>query len=59
MQRAGGHVFVVEPNTGRQWYAKWRDHHGQHQKCLGPAWVEKTHVESGSARARPRATGFA
>jgi integrase len=42
MQRASGHVYVVERKNGRQWYAKWRDHHGQHQKRLGPAWVKRT-----------------
>lgn len=36
-----GHVFRVERQRGPQWYAKWRDLQGQHQKRLGPAWTKR------------------
>ncbi len=36
-----GHVFRVERKRGPQWYAKWRDADGQHQKRLGPAWTKR------------------
>ena len=35
-----GHVYIAERQSGRVWYAKWRDADGQHQKRLGPAWVK-------------------
>ena len=38
--RPSGHVYVAERQSGRVWYAKWRDGDGQHQKRLGPAWVK-------------------
>lgn len=34
-----GHVFRVERKRGPQWYAKWRDENGQHQRRVGPAWT--------------------
>ena len=34
-----GHVYDVERQSGRFWYAKWRDGDGQHQKRLGPAYA--------------------
>ena len=46
-----GHVFVAERQSGRVWFAKWRDGDGQHQKRLGPAWV-KPHGQT--ARGAPR-----
>lgn len=36
-----GHVFRVDRRRGPQWYAKWRDAEGQHQKRLGPAWTRR------------------
>jgi len=36
-----GHVFRVDRQRGPQWYAKWRDAHGQHQRRLGPAWTKR------------------
>lgn len=51
MQRTTGHVYVVERQGGRQWYAKWRNAHGQHQKRLGPAWAKKTTLKT--ARGAP------
>jgi len=35
-----GHVYVAERQSGRVWFAKWRDSDGQHQRRLGPAWVK-------------------
>ena len=35
-----GHVYVAERQSGRVWFAKWRDGDGQHQRRLGPAWVK-------------------
>jgi integrase len=40
VNRPSGHVFVAERQSGRVWYAKWRDSDGQHQKRLGRAWVK-------------------
>jgi integrase len=40
-----GHIFKVARQRGPQWYAKWRDESGQHQRRLGPAWT---------GRGRPR-----
>jgi integrase len=34
------------------WYAKWRDHSGQHQKRLGPAWTGKGAPIPGTFRKR-------
>jgi integrase len=39
MRPVSGHVFKVERKRGPQWYAKWRDEAGQHQRRLGPAWT--------------------
>ncbi len=39
-RKPAGHVYVAERQSGRVWYAKWRDGDGQHQKLLGPAWVK-------------------
>jgi integrase len=36
-----GHVFRVERRRGPQWYAKWRDVDGHHQKRLGAAWTRR------------------
>jgi integrase len=46
-----GHVFVAERQSGRVYFAKWRDGDGQHQKRLGAAWV-KPHGQT--ARGAPR-----
>lgn len=50
-RRPTGHIYVVERQSGRVWFAKWRDGAGQHQKRLGPAWV-KPHGKT--ARGAPR-----
>src|ERR1700719_550706 len=50
-RKPSGHVYVAERQSGRVWYAKWRDGEGQHQKRLGPAWV-KPHGRT--ARGAPR-----
>lgn len=50
-RKPSGHVYVAERQSGRFWYAKWRDADGQHQKRLGPAWV-KPHGTT--ARGAPR-----
>ncbi len=42
-----GHVYRVERNRGPQWYAKWRDAQGQHQRRLGPAWTKRGRVPDG------------
>jgi integrase len=48
-----GHIFVVERQRGRVWYAKWRDAEGQHQRALGPAWVKRSgQTPRGAARWR-------
>ncbi len=39
-RRPAGNVYVAERQSGRVWYAKWRDGAGQHQRRLGPAWVK-------------------
>jgi hypothetical protein len=44
-------VYVAERQSGRVWYAKWRDGEGQRQRRLGPAWV-KAHGQA--ARGAPR-----
>jgi integrase len=46
-----GHVYVAERQSGRVWFAKWRDGDGQHQRRLGPAWV-KSYGQT--ARGAPR-----
>ncbi len=40
LRKPAGHVFVAERQSGRVYFAKWRDGDGQHQKRLGPAWVK-------------------
>jgi integrase len=52
--KPAGHVYVVERQSGRVWYAKWRDGDGQHQKRLGPAWV-KPYGQTARGAARWRA----
>ena len=39
-RKPSGHLYVAERQSGRVWYAKWRDADGQHQKRLGRAWVK-------------------
>ena len=47
-----GHVYVREGKLRSVWYAKWRDHAGQHQKRLGPAWTGKGAPIPGTFRKR-------
>lgn len=47
-----GHVYLREGKLRDVWYAKWRDHTGQHQKRLGPAWTGKGAPIPGTFRRR-------
>ena len=47
-----GHVYLREGKLRGVWYAKWRDHTGQHQKRLGPAWTGKGAPIPGTFRRR-------
>ena len=44
-------MYVAERQSGRVWFAKWRDGEGQHQRRLGPAWVK---AYGQTARGAPR-----
>ena len=46
---------VVECYEGKRvttWYARWRDHTGQHRRRLGPAWPHKGPPDPGYFRER-------
>lgn len=47
-----GHVFLYEGKRRSTWVAKWRDHTGQHEKRLGPAWTGKGAPVPGTLRKR-------
>ncbi len=47
-----GHVFLYEGKRRSTWVAKWRDHTGQHEKRLGPAWTGKGAPVPGTFRKR-------
>lgn len=47
-----GHVYLREGKLRSTWFAKWRDHSGQHQKRLGPAWQGKGAPVPGTLRRR-------
>jgi integrase len=47
-----GHVFLYEGARRSTWVAKWRDHTGQHEKRLGPAWSGKGAPIPGTYRKR-------
>jgi integrase len=51
-QPVSGHVFLVDRKRGAQWYMKWRDGDGQHQRHLGPAWTGKGAPPGGYLRSR-------
>ncbi|MHB8695418.1 MAG: tyrosine-type recombinase/integrase [Solirubrobacteraceae bacterium] len=47
-----GHVFLYEGKRTKTWCAKWRDHEGQHERRLGPAWSEPGRPPEGFFRER-------
>lgn len=47
-----GHVYLREGKLRSTWYAKWRDHSGQHQQRLGLAWTGKGAPIPGTFRKR-------
>jgi integrase len=47
-----GHVYLYEGKRRSTWVAKWRDHSGQHEKRLGPAWTGKGAPIPGTFRKR-------
>lgn len=47
-----GHAFLYEGRRRRTWCVKWRDHEGQHERRLGPAWLEKGAPPEGYFRER-------
>ncbi len=47
-----GHVWLYEGKRRNTWCAKWRDHRGQHEKRLGPAWTGKGSPAPGFLRER-------
>jgi integrase len=47
-----GHVWLYEGKRRKTWCLKWRDHEGQHEKRLGPAWTEKGPPPDGYFRER-------
>jgi len=47
-----GHVWLYEGKRRKTWCVKWRDHQGQHEKRLGPAWTEKGPPPDGYLRER-------
>jgi integrase len=47
-----GHVWLYEGKRRSTWCAKWRDHQGQHEKRLGPAWTGKGSLPPGFLRER-------
>ncbi len=47
-----GHVWLYEGKRRSTWCAKWRDHQGQHERRLGPAWTGKGPPPAGFLRRR-------
>jgi integrase len=47
-----GHVFLYEGRRRKTWCVKWRDHEGQHERRLGPAWTETGPPADGFYRER-------
>jgi integrase len=43
---------LYEGKRAKTWCAKWRDHEGQHERRLGPAWTEKGPPPEGFFRER-------
>lgn len=47
-----GHIYIAERKRGPQWYAKWRDIDGQHQRRLGDVWTGPGRTPTGALRKR-------
>ncbi len=47
-----GHVWLYEGRRSKTWCVKWRDHQGQHERRLGPAWAQKGPPAPGCFRER-------
>jgi hypothetical protein len=47
-----GHVKLYEGKHRQTFYAKWRDHQGQHEKRLGRAWTGRSAPPPGFLRQR-------
>jgi integrase len=47
-----GHVFLYDGKRRSTWCAKWRDHTGQHEKRLAPAWTGRGAPPEGFMRKR-------